>query len=76
MGRLKLMLGLGKQKGGVEKVVESKICPELDSKVVGSVCRGTDRILKDYSKGKKIGEVLSSRPLCLGPSRACVMLPL
>ena len=56
MDRLKRMMGFDARPGEVLSKVEAKTCPELDSKVVGSVCRGVDRILKDYSKGKKIGE--------------------
>jgi hypothetical protein len=45
---------------GVKKVdlvqVQQKVCEELNVAQVGAIFKGVDRILKDYTLGKKIGE--------------------
>jgi len=53
MTRFKRALGVVK----VDLVqVQQKVCEELNVAQVGAIFKGVDRILKDYTLGKKIGE--------------------
>jgi hypothetical protein len=53
--RLKQALGV-KKKANPKKLANTEACRALEASVVGSVFRGADRYLKDYTIGRKIGE--------------------
>jgi serine/threonine protein kinase len=54
VARFKRALGLVQV--DTEVHVHQKVCEELNVAKVGAIFKGIDRILKDYTLGKKIGE--------------------